>query len=52
MNWFGAESGMKAEAVVYFLDFPHSRQGGFVGFAKFAIESRSGARRGQNRSPE
>jgi hypothetical protein len=55
MKGVGAESSVKAEAVVfldYFLDFPHTRQEGFAGFAKFVIESRSGARRGQNRSPE
>ena len=43
----GAESSVKAEAIVfldYFLDFPHTRQGGFAGFAKFVIGSRGGAR--------
>jgi hypothetical protein len=36
MKGFGAESGVKAEAVDfldYFLDFPHTRQGGFASFA-------------------
>jgi hypothetical protein len=47
MKGVGAEYRVKAEAVVfsdYFLDFPHTRQGGFAGFAKFAIGSRGGAR--------
>jgi len=47
MKGVGAESCVKAEAVVflnYFLDFPRTRQGGFAGFAKFAIGSRGGAR--------
>jgi hypothetical protein len=54
MKGVGAESGGKAEAIVfldYSKDFPHTRQAGFVGLAKFRRRISWRCSREQNPSP-
>ena len=49
-----AESGVKAEVIVFlndFTDFPHSRQAGFVDLAKFRRRISCRCSREQNPTP-
>jgi hypothetical protein len=54
MKGVGAECGVKAETIVfldYSMDFPHTRQGGFDGLAKFRRRISWRRLRAQNPSP-